>query len=485
MASREIDLEFNPDLFNEIYWEFMDILADHSIRYLWVKGGSSASKTYSLCQAILVLIMSGSDENHLVMRKVGADIQDSIYSDFVKIIRDWEVSGYFTIIKNHIIFKPTGSYIRFRGLDDPERVKGISNFKRVILEEVSEFDERDLKQLRKRLRGKVGQQIISLFNPIDEEHWIKVNVFDTDDWEDMPTKIRAKQINKARNTIILHTYYGDNKYIVGPHFIDEHVIADFEKDKISDYNYYRIYGLGEWGRLRTGGEFWKDFDTNLHIKKFKWDEDLPLHITWDENVNPYLTCLVWQISKKGEKKVARQVDEICLPDPRNRVVKVCHEFMSRYPLDRVKGLFVYGDRTSIKEDTKMEKGENFFTKIIQELKEYRPSLRIASSNPSVVQSAGFVNQCYAGNTDVEIEIAEHCKKSIFDYQYALEDSDGTLKKSKKTNPVTKVSYEEFGHPSDAKRYLFTVAFANEYATYLRGNSKRIIKTGKPMAKSGY
>jgi hypothetical protein len=61
-------------------------------------------------------------------------------------------------------------------------------------------------------------------------------------------------------------------------------------------------------------------------------------------------------------------------------------------------------------------------------------------------SGAFINEIYrSGYEGISISIGENCKKSLFDYQYALEDSDGTIKKSKKTNPITKVSYEEFGH----------------------------------------
>ena len=185
-------------------------------------------------------------------------------------------------------------------------------------------------------------------------------------------------------------------------------------------------------------------------------------------------------------KEVRQIDEICLPDPRNRVTEVCKEFIKRYPVNVVKGLFIYGDRTSIKEDTKLAKGENFFTKIQQYLKDYKPRLRMQSVNPSVVQSGAFINEIYRNNIgNISIFVSDVCKKSIFDYQYALEDSDGTIKKTKKTNPVTKVSYEEFGHVSDCLRYLITVAFANEYQTYLKGGKSAKIKIGRTRSKSGY
>ncbi len=489
--AKERKIDFNPKLFNKVYWHLLKAFNNPLIRFIWVYGGSSASKTYSVVQLQIITMLSGEDENALVLRKYATDIKDSIYSDFKNIISLWGLNEYFTIQQNFIICNITGSYVRFRGLDDSEKVKGISNFKRVIMEEVSQFDEVDFKQIKKRLRGKKGQQIIGIFNPVTEEHWIKTNVFDTEVLMDVPCDITLKQVNKSGNTLILKTNYTDNKFIVGEWengvlvggFVDSHVIEDFEKDKLTDYNYYQIYGLGNWGKIRTGGEFWKDFNSNTHTTKEVWSEDLPLHITWDENVNPYLTCLVWQI--KGKEAI--QIDEICLPDPRNRRHHVCNEFKARYPQSRVKGLFVYGDRTSMKEDTAKEKGENFFTDIVSNLSEYHPSLRMQSVNPSIVQSAGFINSIYAGRVaDLSIKINEKCKKSLNDYQYALEDSDGTLKKNKVKHPVTGVSYEEFGHPSDAKRYFITVAFANEYQNYLRGGIASNVKVGRSKpSKNSY
>jgi phage terminase large subunit len=477
-------IDFNPNLFNDLYWHLKKDLKNPFIRYIFLYGGSSASKTYTYVQSDITALLEHNNENVMVLRKYGVDIKDSIYSDYVKIINDWGLQEYFKCQINYIECLLTGSYIRFRGLDDSEKIKGLANFKRVVLEEISQFDEVDLKQIRKRLRGRENQQIVGLFNPISEEHWLKTNLFDKENLIEQPitTNITSHFINDTGNFVIYKVTYLNNKYIVGPHFVDQHTIDDFEKDKLTDFNYYQIYGLGNWGKLRTGGEFWKDFNTNKHVIKSQWNKTLPIHLSWDENVNPHITCLVWQI----EGKTATQIDEICLPDPRNRVLDVCNEFKKRYPKESVKGLFIYGDRTSIKEDTKLEKGENFFTKIQQNLSEYSPKLRMQSVNPSVVQSGTFINEIYRNSLEkINIFVSDICKKSLYDYQYALEDSDGTIKKSKKTNPLTKVSYEEFGHCSDAKRYFITVAFATEYQNYLRGGKATNISVGRTRSKSGY
>jgi len=506
----EIKIDFNPELFNDIYWLLKADFDNEAIRYIYLYGGSSASKTYTCVQLLIVCMLSGPDENTMVLRKFGVDIKDSIYADFTGIINDWGLTDYFKIQINYIECKLTGSYIRFRGLDDSEKIKGLARFKRVVLEEISQFDEVDLKQIRKRLRGRKNQQIIGLFNPISETHWLKENIFDKANLVEHPIDANITSCHKSQsgNFVVYKVTYLNNYYIVGKFkdgkqiggFVDQHTIDDFEKDKIDDFNYYQIYGLGNWGKLRTGGEFWKDFNTNKHvldssdkltrgtefINKAKFNPALPVHLVWDENVNPHITCLVWQIDTVNGIREARQIDEICLPDPRNRVSDACNEFRKRYPQHIVKGLFIYGDRTSIREDTKLEKGENFFTKVQQALHDYLPRLRMQNVNPSIVQSGGFINEIYRNNYgNISIFVSDICKKSIFDYQYALEDSDGTIKKTKKTNPLTKVSYEEFGHCSDAKRYFITVAFATEYQTYLRGGKATKIAIGRTKSKSGY
>jgi phage terminase large subunit len=471
-------IEFDSDLFNDLYYHLDDDFNNNDIRFIFAYGGSSASKTYTVVQLLIIRMLS-INENTMILRKYGCDIKDSIYSDFQKIITEWDLNHLFKFQINYIECLNTGSYIRFRGLDDAEKIKGLVGFKRVVLEEISQFDEEDLKQIRKRLRGEKGQQIVGLFNPISEDHWLK-KLFDSENLTEIQTNTNITSKHANNNFVVYKVTYLNNHFIVGPQFIDKHTIADFEKDKITDFNYYQIYGLGNWGRLRTGGEFWKNFNTNKHISDIAYNPNLPIHLVFDENVNPYITCLVWQIAGKQ----AYQIDEICLEDPRNTRKHVCNEFIARYPTTQ--GLFIYGDKTSWKADTGKEKGENFFTDILGYLRDYKPSLRLQSVNPSIVKSGGFVNQIFAESIDnLSISINPKCKKSINDYTYALEDSDGTIKKTKVKNKITGVTFEEFGHQSDALRYIMTVAFASEYQDYLNGGRKINFKTISIKSKNKF
>lgn len=204
--------------------------------------------------------------NVYAMRKVGATIKDSIYTDFKNFNEKMNrKADNITIIQNEI--RTEKSKIRFSGIDDPEKLKGIADFTKVYADEITEFDFADFKQLKKRLRGKKNQQIIMSWNPISQNHWIKKNVLDLEVWHDIPMQIdgieksklsenSSVKINSTGNSILIKTTYLDNYWIVGHNsgggFLDDHVIADFENDKINDPENYKIYALAEWGNPIQG-----------------------------------------------------------------------------------------------------------------------------------------------------------------------------------------------------------------------------------------
>ena len=467
-------IEFNPELFNEVYWELEKAHQDKSIRYIWLMGGSSASKTFSEVQLMIKEMLCTPDYNVLVMRKYATDIKDSIFADFKGIINDWELNDLFDIQQNFIRCKITGSYARFRGLDDSEKVKGISRFLKVIMEEVNQFDEEDFKQIKKRLRGREGQQIIGIFNPIKESHWIKKNVFDIDTWTDCETKISNKKINKDRNALIFKTNYTDNYFIVGKWegdkliggFVDEHVIADFENDKKNDYAAYEVYGLGNWGQIITGGEFYKNFKKEKHVKKLSYDPELPVHISFDENTAPYFPSCIFQID--GKKIVL--LYEILGRNPNNSVEWMCRQITIKLnELKHQSGVFIYGDATSQKDDVKVEQGYDLYRLIMDGLKPFKPSRRVANSNPSVVMRGQFFNAILSHNFgDIEFYINETCEEAINDFYLTKEASDGRKDKTKVRDSKTGSTYQPFGHITDLTDYLLCYAFNSEFQLYQRG-----------------
>lgn len=226
---------------------------------------------------------------------------------------------------------------------------------------------------------------------------------------------------------------------------------------------YEVFVLGNWDiQLKTGGEFYKSFELDKHVKPVKYNSSLPLHISWDDNVNPFLPCGVFQI--EGKRLI--MIDEILGVTPNNTVKSVCAEFSRKY-YGHNSGLFVYGDATANKEDTKMEKGTNFFSLVMDHLKSFRPVSRVQRSNPSVVMRGNWINNVLETNLGgIEIVIGEDCKTAINDFVLLKEAADGTKAKEMETNPLTKIRYQKVGHMSDLFDYLITTAFADDYNRYL-------------------
>lgn len=484
-------MQINFKKLNPLGFHLLKLLQDITIRLIILFGGSSSGKSYSVAQLILIMTL-WDGENTLVMRKVGASISKTIYEDFKVAAKQL---GIFSLFKfkdgvRQIVCIPNGAKIDFGGLDDPEKIKGISNYKRVVLDEWSEFESEDYKQVRKRLRGKEGQQIITTFNPIKETHWIKKEVFDVEKWHDVsmeieiagkkiPTQLttvksirmndakmilnpRTKEIEEhAPDTIVIQSTYLNNFWVVGSPdgtygYYDEQCIADFEKDRINDPDYYNVYALGEWGVIRTGSEFFGSFNRGKHTGEVEYDSSLPIHISVDSNVLPYISCTYWQVAIDDNKYNVRQIDETCADSPNNTVRKAAKLVASRLRAFGVDKVILHGDASTRAANNIDDEKRSFHDLFIDTLQKEEVEVedKISNKNPSVPMSGEFINAIFDKILpDLNIIIGENCQTSIEDYMSVQKDVNGAILKTKVKNKITMQTYEEHGHISDTFRYM--------------------------------
>jgi PBSX family phage terminase large subunit len=474
--------DFSPYLFNPLYWHLLPLLRDENIRYIYLEGGSSAAKTYTVCQALSV-DMYEHEYSTMAFRRFQINIPDSVYASFKAAIKGLQMDDYYTPQQFLIKGEDDKARIRFRGLDDEENIKGIEDFQVVYNNEWSQFTEDHWSQQRKRLRGKPNQKFICDWNPISSKLWQYENWLDQDQWTDLPLHIEGKKysqlnpefsfkrINKKGNSVWIKVTFRDNYWIVGhPNgkygFRDQHTLDDFEHDRLHKPNLYRVYANGERGILRTGGEFWKQFDETRHVRPLKV-EKTTLHISLDENVMPYVTIGCWQYVK--EKKEFRQVHEIPCKQPSNNAPKAAGELVKWLrQIDYQDVVYIYGDPSSSKRSTIDPNNSSFYDKFMEVLRAagFQVVNRVARSAPEVALSAAFINEIYENNLyGYSIVIADHCRVSIDDYCTVKEDRDGTMLKLKVKDPVTEQSYEPNGHYSDQKRYLLIKMLEQEFNQY--------------------
>lgn len=199
-------------------------------RYRVLYGGAGSGKSHFVAQEVLLNMMLDKEYSYLVVRKTGKSIRNSVFRLLTEMINDKGLSGYFKINKTEMtIMCVTGASLITSGLDDVEKLKSVANINRIWVEEASEITETDFNQLDLRLRGlsKIGYQLTLTFNPISETHWLKKSFFD---------------IGRP-DSYVLKTTYKDNN------FLDDQYIRTLLELEKQDYQYFRIYALGEWGSI--------------------------------------------------------------------------------------------------------------------------------------------------------------------------------------------------------------------------------------------
>ena len=134
-------------------------------------------------------------------------------------------------MSNYTIKLPNGSMFLFKGLDDSEKIKSITDITDIFCEEATELSEDDFTQLDLRLRAlEDGLQMLVSFNPVSKVNWVYRKWF-------------ADKQKVYENTLILHTTYKDNKWLPASY------IKALEEKQRTNYVYYKIYALGEFATL--------------------------------------------------------------------------------------------------------------------------------------------------------------------------------------------------------------------------------------------
>jgi hypothetical protein len=290
-------------------------------------------------------------------------------------------------------------------------------------------------------KSKKNRQIILNFNPTSITNWIYQRFYKEKD----PKAIYTK------------TTFDDNK------FIDENYKQSQKRYKDFDYNEYLVRVLGEWGTAKTGNELLSHFKEDKHLTDISYNPELPLHLSFDENVNPYLTLIIGQIYDK----TLIIIDEILKTPPQNNLRDLLDTFDKKYN-NHTEGIFIYGDATSLKNDVKIE--GNFYDIVEKRLSNYHPQRRIPKKNPSVNIRSSWMNEVFFDGTKEGLKflINENQHNTINDLKNVKQNADGTLMKKKIKDPKTGVSYEENGHITDAFAYMTTSIFESEFLSYSSG-----------------
>lgn len=261
-------ITLNPaGLMNSCYLPYLQCQKSRQIFF----GGSSSGKSVFIAQRNSLDVLSG--RNYLIVRNVAKTLNKSVWNETNKAISLLHLQEYFNVGKSEMVItaKNNGKQILFCGLDDVDKIKSITPQSGVLtdiwIEEATEIEYEDYKQLTKRIRGLSEhiKRITLSFNPVYQTHWIFKEFFGI--WEDGKTKAENDEL------LILKTTYKDNEFLT----TDD--IKSLENEK--DPYYYNVYTLGNWGVV--GEVIFK----NWHVEDLRAIVDLggnrlvPLYKTFD------------------------------------------------------------------------------------------------------------------------------------------------------------------------------------------------------------
>ena len=455
-------IEFTPK-----QTEAMDALESEQYNFILYGGAIRGGKTVFGLSALLVLCTVYPRSRWCVIREDMEKIRTTTIPSF----RALEPSGQlkqspyeYTHQNGSVILFKSENFAQDKDLDWMKGLE-VNGF---LFEEINECQQKTFNKAFERAGSWVIKHapyqpkpiILATCNPTFG--WVKEVIYDR--WENGTLPKKWKYI-PAKIT--------DNPHLPKEYIENLENLPRFE---------YMVFVEGNWNvQLKTGGEFYKCFEINQHIKPAQYNPDLPLHMSWDDNVNPYLPAGIFQI----EGNELRMIDEISGISPNNTVKAVCAEFIRRYP-GHASGLFIYGDATANKQDTKLEKGYNFFRLIMDYLAQYKPTNRVLSSNPSVVMRGNWINTVFEKNIGgLTFIIGEKCKTAISDFVSLKEAADGTKLKEMANDPQTGARFQKVGHYSDLFDYICCSAFARQYQEYQRGGRFRPPVVGKNISSNNY
>ena len=198
------------------------------------RGGPRSSKTWSLNQLCALWLISGNygggqycyEGVWTTVRKYRTNLDGTVVRDFEDILK---AEGWYNLVNHNKTkkqYRIGKRLVEFIGADDEQKLRGA---KRNILY-CNEANELEYKQEFFQLLMRTENKIFIDFNPDDEQVWIN-------------QEIEIKRSNEVGDVEVIVSNYKNNS------FLPKSLIKEIEYLKQTDKEFWKIYGLGEYGNI--------------------------------------------------------------------------------------------------------------------------------------------------------------------------------------------------------------------------------------------
>ncbi len=198
------------------------------------RGGTRSSKTWSLNQLCALWLISGNygegqycnEGVWTTVRKYRTNLDGTVVRDFEDILK---AEGWYNLVdhnKTKKQYRVGKRLVEFIGADDEQKLRGA---KRNILY-CNEANELEYKQEFFQLLMRTENKIFIDFNPDDEQVWIN-------------QELEIKRSNEVGDVEVIVSNYKNNS------FLPKSLIKEIEYLQQTDKEFWKIYGLGEYGNI--------------------------------------------------------------------------------------------------------------------------------------------------------------------------------------------------------------------------------------------
>jgi len=378
--------------------------------------------------------------------------------------------------ENTISFN-NGALIFTASLDNYKAIDG-TQFTWAILDETKDTKEEAVKEV---VTGRLREQGLwvkdgfiydkevdgsEAWNPLyiltspAKVYWINEWFELSDKYEEISKRIFSKTDyfsleTKDKHVVIYSAYHNEDN-------LPKNFIEQRKSDLAGSQNLIEMLIYGS-PIAKAGGEMFNSFQRLKHVKPVTVNKDLPIHVSLDFNVVPYISMICCQIEKVENKYKVKLFDEFALSSPHNKTESLCQHLERKYLIGSKQTVFYYGDASGKNQSTvSIEHNYDILERVLRRYLNAN-SKRVLRKNPSVVGSRDFCNKIFEdGFPTIEIEIDPKCKNLILDLEFLKESPDGGKLIEKATDKNTGQVYEKFGHMSDCLRYLLISAFKSYY-----------------------
>lgn len=448
----KIDLTLNvkqAKFFNDVMLELSGV--GPGWRYFGYGGAIRGGKTF-VCLFLLILLAKKYPRSRWhVIRATDTLIRETSVQSFLKLAPAGVEMRFSPKVR--ALF-PNGSSITFMAENiraDPE-LQGFLGLETngFLIEQAEEIDDKTWDRIKQRVgswvlpAGKMPPALVfATFNPNDG--WSRGVFYE-------PFLAGAL----AAPYYYLQALPSDNPFVT-----DDQWASWREMDDVSQ----RIFVSGDWDARRNDNAFYHAFSRSAHVRDVDFDPALPVHLSFDQNVLPYLSMSCWQLFRDGDGvEWLRCFDEFPMRPPLATSGAAAEAFLSKW--GRVtKQVFVHGDASGNKRDTRA--GGTDYEIIFKAL---RPLLNNRSdmtmrANPSVWMRREWVNNIYSSKyKNRRIVIGQNCAETIKDYFGTKIDANGQKFKQVGTAEDGQ-RYQMYGHFSDTGDYVMCRIWEDDFMRF--------------------